>query len=269
VTLFAFASTHGSPGVTTTVLGLAATWAASTGRQVIVLEADPDGGVMASRFGELRADRTLADLVVGVRRSFDTDAVLSSAQRLWGGLPVVVAPPSAEQSHAALTTGGDRLAAGLAATDDLDVLVDLGRLTQRSPAFHLARRAVLTSFVCRPQFEAVASLSDRVPEIAERGCGTGLLLVGDRPYSAADVEAAVDAPVVAVLPDDPRAAGVIAGAAGSPRQLHRSLLWRSLGDLASRLVARVPPATTTGATSANHTSGPADVHSDARSGVDA
>lgn len=243
MTLFAFASSHGSPGVTATAMGLAAAWRSTTGRDVLVIEADPDGGVLASRFEELRADRTLADVAVDVRRAFDIDAVLESARHVWGGVPVVVAPPSAEQTHSALTAGSDRLASGLAAAADLDVLVDVGRLTARSPALHLARRAVATIFVTRPTFEAAASLAARMPELTAHGCDPAILAVGDQPYAPDDIERAATVPLLGVLPHDPRAAAVFAGGPGSERQLRRSLLWRSLCDLSLRLVARVPEPT--------------------------
>lgn len=240
MTLFALASTHGAPGVSATTMGLAAAWKSSTGRDVLVVEADPDGGVLASRFDELRADRTLADVAVDVRRAFDIDAVMPSARQVWGGVPVVVAPPSAEQTHSALTAGGDRLASGLAAAENIDVLVDLGRLTARSPALHLARRAVTTVLVARPTFESVVSLTTRVPELAAHGCEPGLLLIGDQPYSPEEAERAVGVPLLGVLPDEPRIASLFVGGPGSERQLRRSLLWRTLCDLASRLVVRVP-----------------------------
>jgi hypothetical protein len=243
MTLFALASTHGSPGVSSTTIGLAAVWKSTTGRDVLVVEADPDGGVLASRFEELRADRTLADVVVDVRRAFELESVMSSARPLWGGVPVVVAPPSAEQTHSALTAGGDRLASGFAASDAVDVLVDVGRLTARSPALHLARRAVTTILVARPTFESVASLSARVPELAAHGCEPGLLLIGDQPYPPNETERAIGASLIGVLPDEARGAAMFSGGAGSDRQLRRSLLWRTLCDLASRLAARVPVST--------------------------
>jgi hypothetical protein len=240
MTLYAFASTHGAPGVTTTVLGLAAAWRDATGRAVLVLEADPDGGVLAARFDDLRADRTLADVAVEGRRQFEMETVLSSAQSLWGGLPVVVAPPSAEQSSSALGASAERLAAGLAAADDLDVLVDLGRLTTRSPALPFARRAVTTVLVARPTFESVASMTTRVGELRSRGCQVCVATIGDQPYRPHDVGAAVDAPLLASLPDDSRAAATFVGTGGGERRLRRSLLWRTLADLATRLVVHVP-----------------------------
>lgn len=241
MTVFAFASVHGSPGVSATTMALAAAWRTSTGRDVLVIEADGDGGLLASRFETLRADRTLADVAVDVRRSFDLDAVLGSAQVVWDAVPVVVAPPSAEQTHSALTAGGDRLASGLAAAD-IDVLVDLGRLTTRSPGLALARRAVMTALVARPTFEDIASLSARIPELRAHGCELGLLLIGDRPYAPDEIERAVGVPVLGSVPSDPRVAQMFSGGAGNERQVRRSLLWRTYSDLASRLAARTPRA---------------------------
>lgn len=241
MTIFALASAHGSPGVTTSVMLLAAGWRAATGRDVLVVEADPDGGVLAARFDELRADRTLTDVAVDVRRGFDLERVRSSARSVWGGVAVVAAPPSAEQTQCALTTAGDRLAAGLAAAD-VDVLIDLGRLTSRSPALSLARRGVVTVMVSPPTFEAVAALRARVPELRSQGCHVGLVTVGDRPYDPVEVASAAGAPLLGVLPSDPRAAEPFAGGHGNDRWVRRSLLWRAAGDLASRLVLRVPPA---------------------------
>jgi hypothetical protein len=217
---------------------------------VLVVEANPDGGVLASWFDELRADRTLADVVVDVRRGFNLETVLASARHLWGTVPVIVAPPSAEQTHSALAAAGDALAAGLAAAPDVDVLVDAGRLTAGSPALHLARRAVTATLLAQPTFAAVASLSTRRTELAVAGCDPQLLLVGDGPYPATDVERAVGLPVVGVLPKDDRVARMLTGGPGSDRRLRRSLLWRTLADVASGLAARVDVTEPTAATTA-------------------
>lgn len=240
MTLYAFGSTHGSPGVTSTVVGLAAAWRDATGRPVLVLEADPDGGVLAARFDELRADRTIADVAVEVRRTFDLEVVLSSAQQLWSAVPAVVAPPSAEQTASALGAAAERLASGLAAVGQMDVLVDIGRLSTRSPAMPFAIRAVTTVLLTRPTFEAVASLTTRVGELRGRGCDVVVATIGEHPYHPQDVASAADAHVIASLPDDPRAAAAFAGLAGNERRVQRSLLWRTLADLATRLVAQVP-----------------------------
>jgi len=50
MSLIAFASVKGSPGVTTTVLALASVW--PTSQHLIVAELDPAGGDLATRFGQ-------------------------------------------------------------------------------------------------------------------------------------------------------------------------------------------------------------------------
>lgn len=241
MSLVAVGSAHGSPGVTTTVLGLAAAWPAATGRDVLVVEADPDGGVLAARFNELSADKTLADVAVDIRRTFSVERVMESTRKLWGGVPVVVAPPSAERSHSALVACVERLAIGLSESEEVDALVDVGRLTARSPCLPLVRDAGIAVLVTRPTFEDVAIVAPRVAELSAQGCEIGLVVVGEGPYPPAEVAATVGAALVGTVPADPRAAGLLAGGPGSDRRLRRSLLWRSLNELAVRLSSAVNP----------------------------
>jgi hypothetical protein len=220
--------------VTATAVGLAATWPGE--RRPVVVEADPDGGVLAARFEELRADRTLAEVAVDVRRRYDHERVVSSARVLWDAIPVVVAPPSAEQTHGALAMAGEHLGQGLADDDHVAVL-DLGRLTARSPALALARRATITVLVTRPSFEAVAALAPRAGELRSAGCALGLVVIGNHPYPPDEVAEGAGIELLGVLPDDVRSANILSGGAGNTRRLRRSLLWRALADLASRLDA--------------------------------
>ena len=232
MTSIAFASCRGAPGVTTTVVGLAATWPGA--QRPLVVEADPDGGVLAARFGELRADRTLAEVAVEVRRRYDHERVVSSARALWGAIPVVVAPPSAEQTHGALAMAGEHLGEGLA-NDGHPVLLDVGRITARSPALAMARRSVVTVLVTRPTFEGVAALATRGAELRAAGCELGLVVIGEDPYPADETAQGAGIALLGVLPADARSAATLAGGAGSSRRLRRSTLWRSLADLAARL----------------------------------
>ena len=48
MSLVVVAGGKGAPGATTTALGLASAW---TGQQRVVVEGDPDGGVLAARLG--------------------------------------------------------------------------------------------------------------------------------------------------------------------------------------------------------------------------
>jgi hypothetical protein len=236
MTVWAVASLRGSPGATTLVMGLGAAWPATTGRTRLVMEADPDGGVLAARFDVLRADRTIADAAVALRREFDLARLLETSRTVWGGLSVVPAHPSAEQTSSVLTNAGERMAVALASVSDLDAVVDVGRLTARSPALPLARRAVTTLVVSRTRFEDVASLSTRVRELRAAGVNPGLVAVGSRPYEPEAVASEAEIPLLAVLPHDAASAAVLSGEGAGDARLRRSLLWRTICELSSRLL---------------------------------
>ena len=241
MTVWAVASVRGAPGATALAMALGATWPATAERSVAVVEADPDGGVLAARFEELRADRTLADVAVALRRDGDVAHQAAGARAVWGGLRVIPAHPSGDQVTSLLTTTGERLAVALASAADVDAIVDVGRLSDRSPALPLARRAVVTLVVTRPRFEDVAAVAARARELRAAGVELGLVVVGSRPYPAADVAAEVEVPLLAALPHDPRSAAVLTGEGTADVRLRRSLLWRAVGELASRLQARAAP----------------------------
>lgn len=246
MTIWAVASLQGAPGATALAMGLGAAWLGSTGRSRVVIEADPDGGVLAARFEELRADRTIADAAVALRRDLDMARMLEVSRPVWDGLPVVPAHPSAEQTTSILLNAGERLAVGLASAPDLDAIVDVGRLNARSPALPLARRAVATLLVSRTRFEDVASLSARTRELRSVGVEPWLVAVGSRPYDPEEVAAESELPLLATLPFDPASAAVLTGQGAADGRLRRSLLWRTICELSSRLLQHaVPPVTST------------------------
>jgi hypothetical protein len=250
VTLWALGSLHGSPGATTTAVALASCWPAVAGRTRLLIEADPDGGVLAGRFEhQLRLDRSLTDLVVAIRQGWDTDACLACARELSPGLPVVVAPPSSETTRSALMSRAEPLAVGLASAD-LDAIVDLGRIGAASPALPLARRAVVTALVSRCRLEDALALQTRVADLAAQRVGVALILVAepDRAVRVTPEEIAhtTGVPLLGVLPHDPRSAGTFAGSGGSARSVQRSLWWRSLREIASVLMAQAPAIQTGG-----------------------
>lgn len=249
MTIWAVGSLRGSPGATTLAMGLAAAWPAATGRSRVVLEADPDGGVLAARFEELRADRTIADAAVALRRDLDLERLLKTARPVWGAVPVIPSHPSAEQTAAVLVNAAERLAVGLAGALEVDTIADVGRLTTRSPALPLARRAVATLLVSRTRFEDVAGLAARVRELRAAGVEPSLVAIGERGYDPDDVAAEADLPLFAVLPHDPRSAAALAGHTFGDGRLRRSLLWRTICESASRLLQLASPPVTTGETS--------------------
>lgn len=235
MTLVAVGSPHGAPGVTTVAVGLARAWWAA-GRPALLLEADPDGGVLAARLG-VSPRPGLTELAGRARADLDPDAFDDLAQPLPGGLPALLAHPSAEQTAAALRVGAARVAGALAADGCLAV-VDVGRVRPATPARPLVEAAAVVVVVTRPDAGSLAVLAHarRLLPPAER---LAVVLVGDRPYPPGEVAAALELEVAAVLPVDPRdAAALAAGRLAARRPLARSIVALA-GGLLDRLADRV------------------------------
>lgn len=238
MTVVAVGSLKASPGATTTMLALAAVW--PVGRPLLLVEADPDGGVLAARFG-LSTDPGLATAAPALRRDASAEQLARHVQTLPGGTPLLVAPGSPEQTRVSLSGCATRLGGALAAGDG-DALVDCGRLAVGSPALPLLAAADRVVVVIRPRVEELQYLVHRLPALREACREVVVMLVGDTPYKRADVQHAlgVDPPEVLRLAADPRAAAILNGtAAGSGRALKASLLLRTARQAADRLAA--PP----------------------------
>ncbi len=236
-----------APGVTTTVLALAAGWPAD--RPVLMAECDPAGGDALCWYGHqqqrgLLAEPGLASLAVTGRRGVTAEMVLEHSQPMpgEGSVRALVAPVAGEQARAALAglvMAG--LAEALASMEGYDVVVDVGRLETASPTLELAARADTTLLILRPTMAGVAHVQAALAVLGDR-IDFSLVLVGDRPYGAAEVAQATGVAVAAVLPVDPRAARALsgqgAGRAGSRRA--------PLLDAACRLAASLASAAEAG-----------------------
>jgi MinD-like ATPase involved in chromosome partitioning or flagellar assembly len=265
VTYVAFASAKASPGVTTTLAALAATWPAE--RPLLVAELDPAGGDLAVRF-DLSPEPGLVTLAAAGRRDLDDETLLAHTQVVPGqgqhhpqhgaARRVLPAPVAPDQASAALVALRGRLSDVLRSVD-LDVLVDCGRLDQGSPAYRIATEADLLVMVVRPIVAEVHHLTGRIaslelPEVS-------LLLVGEHPYSVEEVADAVRATPMGTLPHDPRAAAALSG--GQPnalRTLRRSRLLRSAHALADGLAQWLGPAPATAEPVGEHAAATGTAH---------
>jgi hypothetical protein len=221
--MIAIGSLRGSPGATTLAVALA-TARTDSGRTALVVEADPDGGVMAARFG-LGHRPCLTDLAVRARGAVDPDEIWEYVQLLRSRVPVLVGHPSSDQCHATLRTGAARLAPLFDSLSDHDVIVDVGRLRPGSPAQGLIDAAALVVIVVRSCLEDIDGARPRLAGL-ER---SSVVLVGHRPYGADEVAEALGIPVLGVVPDDARGAGAVGAA---PRRTKRLPLLRSVTALA-------------------------------------
>jgi hypothetical protein len=209
-----------SAGATTLALTLAG---CSDG--AVLVEADADGGVLALRYGLSREPGLLS---LAASRQPSAESVLEHAQRLPGGLPVVVAPESPQRAGQLLRTAGQRLAALLAGVEGTQ-LVDVGRISPTSPACTIAAAAAVVLIVVRPRAEELVAAVERVVALGDRA---GLVLVGSGPYSASDVTTQLGCRVFGSIAADARAAQAMAEG-GGPRKLGRSALVRSVRTLAA------------------------------------
>lgn len=230
MTVVAVAGVKGAPGVSTLVLALACTWPATRG--VTVVEADPHGGVLAAR-RMLAPEPGLVTLAAALRRG--ATALAAHTQTIGADAHAVAAPASAEQTRAALVIACERLPHVLGAHDG-DVVIDCGRLTTDSPTLPLARHATVTLLLVRPRADDVVAVRDRVQTLRRTGVDPHLLLADDGPYSAPEVAAAVDAPVIAQIPRDRRAAHALEHQTGAAMSA-RSALLRTARHIVGQVVA--------------------------------
>lgn len=231
--VLAFGSMKASPGVSTTLHALAAVWPEE--RSLLVVEADPDGGDLAARIG-LSVEPGMASLAAAGRRSLVRADIDRHTQALSRGVQLLVGNPDPEQATRELELVGQRLAEVLP-HDAPDVLIDCGRLRSSSPAVPLAVGAFATLIVCRPRVDELQHVRAQIGRLIAQGMEPDVILVGDRPYSAPEVEGAIGREVVDVIADDAATAAALAGRGGRASVVSRSPLMRSARSLAERLVA--------------------------------
>lgn len=212
-----------SGGATTVAMTLAAVL-----EDAVLVEADADGGVLALRYG-LSREPGLVSLAAS--RQPPGDVVLDHAQRLPGGMAVVVGPESPERATQLLRSAGHRITGLLAGPCPVDLVVDLGRLSPSGPGTALVSAAPLVLVVARPHADELIAAAER---LASLGDGAALVLVGAGPYSARDVTTQLGCRVIGTVADDVHGARALAEG-GSFRSLARSALVRSVRTLAASL----------------------------------
>jgi hypothetical protein len=200
--------------------------------------------------GRVALDRGLLSWSAATRRVPALDAAtqlglhvvqVPEAEKLW----LLAGLQNAGQSAALNTPAWDRLARALervAVAMGRDVLVDAGRLSEATcwPVLQSADRVVVT---VRPTVRSVhaatgaaAMLRTWLGDLDK----VSALVVGDGPYSAAEVCAAVGVPLAGQLPQDRAAAAVLSDGISATRGLRRSRLLRAARSVAVELAKSVP-----------------------------
>ena len=217
------ASLRGAPGVTTTALLLASTFS-----DAVVVEADLDGGVLAVRYGLGREPGLTTFAASGEDNGHDWRA---HAQDV-GGVPVLVGPDASAASASLWRTAGERITHKLVAADGVAV-VDAGRVRSLVPV--VTASDLLAVLVC-PIAEQLVALAHLVPTLQQATRGqVAVVLVGDGPYRAVDVEGPLDVTVLGELPDDRDAAEALRDGTASKRRLVRSRLARAVTALGAEM----------------------------------
>ena len=235
MSLTGLCSAHGSPGVTTTSVALVGVW--PEGRRVLLVEADPWGGMLAARLG-LSDHPGLVSLAAAARHGLDEELVWRHAQQAADGVAVIVAPPSPEHCRSALRDLAGPFAAWCNGQDAVDVVVDCGRLTSDPESVPILRHADRVLMVVRPTVDQLRPAALRLEGLDRLGVEASLLLVGDIPYGPEEVEESLGVQVTGSVAWDPPAAVTLGGGRG--RDVRRSPLVRSAASLVDRLTVIRP-----------------------------
>jgi hypothetical protein len=258
--LIALAADKGSPGVTTSAVALAAVWP----RRALFAECDPHGGDLVYRMpaehgGPLDPNRGLVSLAIESRRGLDASVLARHAQRLNGGLEILVGLGNADQVHGMTGLWGplgrafDRYSE---VPGGADVIADCGRVGPDSPTLELLAQAALVLLVARTEAEHIAHVRDRANSLSARLHGTqgsavslarpplGVVLIAppNRARQAArqvgDLLAATTAgiEVLGVIARDEPGADALSGR--SRGRVDKALLTRSARELAATVAQR-------------------------------
>jgi len=237
VSLIGFASVKGSPGVTTAVVAVGATWPED--HPLIVAEFDPAGGDLAARFG-LTEEPGLMSWAAAARRSSAAKELSRHVQELPGGVRVLVAPAGSEQAVGAIRLLDGRALQGFDTSPEGDVLADCGRLALSRPFHPLLAETSLLMLLVRPALPDLAHLAARVEALRNQARDVALVLAGPGLYPAKEVADTFGVEVLGQLPPDPQGAAFCSGARpGSSRTAARSPLLRAARSLADAMVQRL------------------------------
>ena len=227
-------------GCTTTALGIAAAWAPND--PCMIAEFDPAGGCLAAWL-DLPRSPGLAEVAASSTPG-SWSAIQASVQRSVSGIDVLLAPTRAVEAVAVIHAGSTSVLPVLAAIDSSVVIADGGRLRGALSALAIRSDIVIIAHRQNSGSAAAATLGlERVAELtsllAARAIPAVVALIGDRPYSSAEVADFVEADAVVALAHDPWAAAVLAGRAGPAIRLRRSPLMRSFAGLAGVISSRL------------------------------
>ena len=234
MSLIVLASASGSPGVTTTALGLALGWA----RPALLVEADPTGG-SAIAAGYLRGAFVPPEAMIELALAQHAEGILEVlpgvSQELPGSSTRWVPGTRSHEQARSLLPLWDPLTTALRSLDATgqDVIVDAGRLGLFGSPDPLLLGADLALLVTRTDMVSLSGARSWADTLRERfaragaSMALGVVLVGEgHPFRSREVEAVLQVPVVTTVAWDPASAAVLATGAEPPQS---GLLQRMAG----------------------------------------
>ncbi len=215
-------SASGSPGVTTTALGLALTWP----RQVLLVEADPSGSsaILAGYLKGTTDHVGLVDLVMAHRSGLLSEALPRMVMPLGdqGRVSALVGSRSHDQA-AGLSRLWEPLVGVLRdlSANGQDVIIDAGRLGLASWPRPLVAHSDVTVLVTRSSLPALVAARSWAAALAEDvlpGHEARLLMVGEgRPYGVGEAARTLGLSPLAGIEWDPARAAVFSEGAAKPK----------------------------------------------------
>lgn len=212
--LIVLTSACGSPGVTTTALGLALTWP----RPVLLVEADPTGGssIFAGYFrGQVEPTGGLLDLAMANRRDELDQALPASVMPIPDSTVQVLPGTRAHGQARSLVSLWEPLALALRALErnGQDVIVDAGRLGLVGSPEQLIYAADLALLATRSTVPALAganswatTLRSEFEQLGARRSLAVLMIGTGSPFVAREVTTVLHLPVLGSLAwDEPTA----------------------------------------------------------------
>lgn len=235
-------SAHGSPGASTTAMYLAAQWA-STGTEVLLLEADPAGGSLSHHLG-IQFTPGLASFVASGLEVRGGNLIDHSQDVLFNNLhvmPATSSPTGARQIVKWLDARAEEFRT--VAETELAVIIDGGRVTTDSATAALTASASGVVVVARGD-SSPTSLEHIGGLLSAEACGDGVercvVTVGDSPMSSEEWRERCGITFCGAIKDFGDVTGDLA--AFLNRNRRKSRRWRvSLEEVAESLLPYAKP----------------------------
>lgn len=226
-------SVRGAPGATSWTLLLAAAWRSEENRRRVVLEADPDGGVLAVRYG-LGVDPGAISLASAARRSRSAGLDVDEHSRVIG--PQLLLVPGAESADRATAVWRDAItptAAAIGAHLNDDWFIDCGRFRPDHPCQAFVSLSTMTLLVTGGRTEDLVQVPAAMRALEESAALTGVLVVGKPAHNRDEIERFLGTSSIFYAPASrnlPAQTAAVCSGRG-----RRSWLWRSAVAVASEV----------------------------------